>query len=465
MKRSRTRGLLALLAVLALLAGACTSRDDDSSEDTGSGGGEETGDGGEQTEEEAADFYHTEDCVSDPTAEIEGDTLKLVSSYPQSGLTGAFAEIARGWAARFDQANADGGVDFAGKNVTIEYEDQDDEYNPQQTASNIEELVGSNGDGAFAVFSVVGTANNINIRDFLDELCVPDLFAATGSVAWGNPEYPWLIGSTLAPYTLEAQAFAEYLQENQPDAKVAMLRQSDEFGATYEESFNQAIEGTDIELVAVEEYPVGTDQVTSQITALANSGADAFLNGGTLLACPAGLTAKDAEGWEATTWVSGTCISKTLMGIAGAAGADVISLTNLKDPLNPEYAEDEAMTDFFSTVEELQPDFKGRELDLENAIIAYGFTQADLFIQALENAEAPTRLALMESVRNMDGYTTPLAHEGITFTTAGEEDPFLGESYVLVQYDAEAAHFNEISDVISKEGETLELTPEELVTA
>ncbi|QYG91381.1 ABC transporter substrate-binding protein [Iamia sp. SCSIO 61187] len=459
MKRTRTRGLLALLAVLTLLAGACSSRDDDDSGGTGGGGG----DG--ETEEEVADTYHVEDCTSDPTAEIEGDTLKVVSSYPQSGLTGAFAEIARGWATRFDEANANGGVDFGGTTVQIEYEDADDEYNPQQTASNIEELVGADGNGAFAVFSVVGTANNINIRDFLDERCVPNVFAATGSVAWGNPDYPWLIGSSLSPYTLEAQAFADYLEENDPDAKVGMLRQSDEFGATYEEGFRQAIEGTDIELVAVEEYPVGSDQVGSQVTSLAASGADAFFNGGTLLACPNALTAKQAEGWEATTWVSGTCISKTLMGIAGAAGADVLSLTNLKDPLNPEYAEDPAMTEFFAAVQEYQPNFKGRELDLENAIIAYGYAQADLFIQALEAAEAPTRLAMMQSIRNLDGITTPLAHEGITFTTSGTEDSYMGESFVLVQYDAAAAHFNEISDVIDFEGQTADLTPEELITA
>ncbi len=461
MKLSRSRSLLVLLAVLALLVGACSSRDDDSSSEGTSGGG---GDSGDETSEEASVDYHVDDCAADPTAEIEGNTLKLVSSYPQSGLTGAFAEIARGWAARFDEANAAGGVDFAGTTVEIEYEDQDDEYNPQRTASNIEELVGDDGSGAFAVFSVVGTANNINVRDFLDELCVPNLFAATGAVAWGNPNYPWLIGSTLSPYSLEAQAFADYLAENDPDAKVAMLRQSDEFGATYEESFRNAIEGTDIELVAVEEYAVGSDQVASQVTALAGSGADAFFNGGTLLACPAALTAKEAEGWDATTWVSGTCISKTLMGIAGAAGADVLSLTNLKDPLNPAYDDDEAMNAFRATIEEYQSDFKGRDLDLGNAIIGYGYTQADVFIQALEAAEAPTRLALMEAVRNLDGVTSPLAHEGITFTTSGADDAFMGESFVLVQYDAAEAHFNEVSDVIDFEGRTAEVTPEDLIT-
>lgn len=459
--RSRpfSRGLLAVLSCFALVAGACASRDADSdSSGGGGGGGGGAGGGG------AAEGIDTEDCISDPSAEIEGDTIKLVSSYPQSGLTGAFAEIARGWAAYFDTVNADGGVEIAGKSYQIEFEDADDEYNPQQTASNIEELVGQEGTDAFAAFSVVGTANNINIRDFLGERCVPNLFAATGSVAWGNSEYPWTIGSSLSPYTLEAQVFADYLEENQPDAKVAMLRQADDFGETYEQGFMQAIADTDIELVAVEEYAVGSDQVGAQITTLADSGADAFFNGGTLLACPNALTAQQSEGWDVTTWVSGTCISKTLTGIAGQAADEVLSMTNLKDPQNPAYDEDEDMMAFKAAVEENRPEFKGRELDLENGIVGYGWTQADLLVQAMEAAEAPTRLAIMESVRNLDGLTSGLLLEGVEVTT-GPDDSYMGESVTLIQYDAAAQHFSELGEVIDLEGETTELTPEDLITA
>ncbi len=454
MMRSRNRALLAVLAVLVLLVGACSSRDDSSSSSSGDDGGGEEG--------AAAEGIDTADCASDPNAEIEGDTIKIVSSYPQSGLPAAFAEIARGWQAYFDKVNDEGGVEIAGKSYQLEVEDKDDEYNPQQTASNIEELVGSDGGNAFAAFSVVGTANNINIRDFLGDLCVPDLFAATGAVAWGNPDYPWLTGSTLSPYSLEAQAFAQYLEENQPDAKVGMLRQADEFGDTYEESFKNAIEGTDITLVEVQEYPVGSDEVSSQVTALAGSGADAFFNGATLLACPNALTAQQTEGWDVTTWVSGTCISKTLTGIAGTAADGVISMTNLKDPQNPKYADDPDMVAFQDVVTQYEPEFKGRELDLENAIIGYGYTQAELLVMAMESAEAPTRLAIMDAVRNLDGASTGLMLDGVE-VSVGPDDHFLGETVQLVQYDAAEAHFNEIGELIDFEGQTADLTPEDLV--
>ena len=457
MIRSRNRALMAVLAVLVLLAGACSSRDDSSSSSSGGGSDGGTGDA-------AVEGIDTADCESDPTAEIEGDTIKVVSSYPQSGLTGAFAEIARGWAAYFDQVNAEGGVTIGDRTFQVEFADEDDEYNPQQTADNIESLVGTDGSDAFAVFSVVGTANNIAVRDFLGNLCVPDVFAATGAVAWGNPEYPWLIGSTLSPYSLEAQAFAQYLKDNQPDAKVGMLVQADEFGATYEESFRNAIEGTDITVTDVQEYPVGSDQVGSQVTALAGSGATAFFNGATLLACPNALQAQQTEGWDVTTWVSGTCISKTLTGIAGTAADGVISMTNLKDSQNPKYDDDPDMVAFKEAVQQYRPEFKGRELDLENGIIAYGWTQADLFVQALEAAEAPTRLAVMDSIRNLDGVESNLLLDGVTVTT-GPDDNFMGESFTLVQYDANESHFNEIGDVIDFEGQTADVTPEDLITS
>src|SRR5690606_14931958 len=145
-----------------------------------------------------------------------------------------------------DKVNAEGGVEIAGKSYQIEVVDKDDEYNASKTVQNINELAGTEGDKAFAIFNVVGTANNIAIREAMGENCVPNVFAATGSPTWGNPDYPWLIGSTLAPYTLEAVAFANYLKEEKPDATVAMLVQDDDFGDAYEQAFKKAIEGTDI---------------------------------------------------------------------------------------------------------------------------------------------------------------------------------------------------------------------------
>ena len=199
-----------------------------------------------------------------------------------------------------------------------------------------------------------------------------------------------------------------------------MLVQDDDFGRAYEEGFQQAIEGTDIEVVATERYRAGASEVSAQITGLAASGADAFFNGGTLLACPDALTKAAAANWKPITWVSGTCISKTLMGLAGAAANDVYSASNLKDPLNPDWDDDPAMQEYLDTVQQ----YRGDGFDPENAIVGYGYTQAAMFVEALEAAEAPTRLAVMESLHNLDGISdVGLLLPGVSVTTAARTNP------------------------------------------
>lgn len=458
-KGRSVRVLSVLLALALVTSGACSQRDDDDDAGGDSGGG------GDSAAGEASDIP-TEDCASDPTAEVEGDTIRLVSSFPQSGATAAFSEIARGWQAYFDMVNEEeGGVEFAGNTYQIEYEDLDDQYNAAETAANIEELVGPDGTDAFAAFSVVGTANNIAIRDLLGDLCVPNLFAATGSPVWGNPDYPWTIGSTLAPYTLEGHMFADLLEEENPEARVAMLVQNDDFGRAYEEGFRQAIEGTDIEVVDVQRYPTGASEVASEVTSLAASDADAFFNGGTLLACPEALTQAQEAGWEAITWISGTCTSKTLMGLAGEAGDGVYSLTNIKDPQNPDYAEDEAMQLYREKVEQYQG---GNNLDLENGIVAYGWTQAAVLVEAMAAAESPSRLGLMESLRDLDVSEAGLLIDGASAVTGGE-DLYMGEQVQLSQYtfegpDSPGNYFRPVGEITDFEGQTVELTPEDLIS-
>jgi branched-chain amino acid transport system substrate-binding protein len=452
MLRGRRIRIAAALLALALVGAACSGRDDDDEAAT------DQGDSGAAAESS----IDTADCSADPTAEIEGDEIKLVSSYPQSGATAAFSQIARGWKAYFQMVNDAGGIEIAGNTYTITTEDKDDQYNAQNTIANIDELVGVDGSNAFAAFSVVGTANNLAIREQLGDLCVPNLFAATGSPAWGDPNFPWTVGSSLSPYSLEGKAFADLLVQENPEAQVAMLIQDDDFGKAYEEGFRAAIEGTDIELVKVEKYATGATEVSAQITSLAATGADAFFNGATLLACPDALTKASAAGWQPIIWVSATCTSKTLMGVAGANADGVYSYTNLKDPLNPDWDDDPAMVEYRETVANYQP-----EADLDNAIVAYGWTQAALLVEALEAAEAPTRLAVMESIRNFEATDVGLLLPGITVKT-GEDDAYLGEAFNVMTYEFTAPdarnHFVLVGDVNDVEGQTADFTPEELIS-
>ena len=458
MKTTRThrprasRSLVLLLAAVALVASSCSGRSDsDSGSKTSTDGGTTTDSGG---------VVNTDDCPDTGTAGLEGDTIRLASSFPQSGLTAAFAQISKGYNAYFDKINDEGGVEVAGKKYKIEVEAQDDEYKPATTVQNINEEVGTDGSKAFAVFNVVGTANNVAIRESLGGNCVPNVFAGTGSPVWGNVDYPWTIGSTLAPYTVEAKAFADYLKEEKPDASVAMLVQDDDFGKAYEEGFKKQIEGSDITVKEVKTYKAGTDDVTAQMTSLAASGADTFFNGATLLACPNALNAAQTANWDAVTFVSGTCISKTLMGIAGEAADGVFATTNIKDPLNPAFADDPAMKEYFDTLEQFGAD----DVDPENGIVAYGYTQAALLVEILGTLDTLDRATLMNKMYDLQGVTGGLLLDGVEVNTS-PEDRFLAENVQMIQYDAANKYFTNVGEVLDFEGTTTDITPEDLINS
>jgi branched-chain amino acid transport system substrate-binding protein len=459
MHRTRTaRSFLLLLLALALVAASCGNRSSDSNSSGGGGGG--TGGSGGSGGTSSID---TSNCPENSATDgISGDTITLASSFPQSGLTAAFSQISKGYKAFFDKQNAAGGVKVAGKSYKIKVVDKDDEYTAAKTVQNINELTGTDGSKAFAVFNVVGTANNVAIRESLGSNCVPNVFAATGSPVWGNPDYPWTIGSTLAPYTVEAKAFADYLKDKKPSAKVAMLVQNDDFGKAYEEGFKNAIKGTKITVTQVKSYEAGTSEVASQVTSLKASGADTFFNGATLLACPAALEAGKSQGWNTTTFVSGTCISKTLMGIAGKNADKVFAVTNIKDPQNPAFKDDAAMKEYFSTLDK----YAAKDVEGENGIVAYGYTQAAVFVKVLEGLKELTRPALMDAMHNIDGISkVGLLIDGVEVKTS-PDDPYLAENVQMIQYDATAAHFNNVgTDVLDFEGKTASLTPKNLINS
>ena len=164
-------------------------------------------------------------------------------------------------------------------------------------------------------------------------------------------------------------------------------------------------------------------------------------------------------GWSPITFISGTCISKTLMGLAGANGDKVLAATNTIDPMNPAYADHPAMADYLATIEE----FGAADIDPENGIVAYGYTQAAILVEVLKGLETLDRVSLMEAMRNIDGITgVGMLVDGVEVRTSAD-DPFLAENLQLVQYDGAAGHFNNVGEVLDFEGKTAELTPEDLI--
>ena len=259
------------------------------------------------------------------------------------------------------------------------------------------------------------------------------MLIASGAVQWGNPQYPWMIGSELVPYPLEVQTFVDYLKKNKPNATIAVLKPNDDFGQSYADTLKQLVKGTQLKVVQTQSYDAEGSDVKTQVTSLASTHADAFLLAAALLACPNALIAAGAAGWKPITYMSGTCVSKVLFSLAGASANNVLSVTPLLDPADPSNASNPAMQLYKAQVKKYQS-----SADTDDGIVAYGWTTAALLVKTLALAPKLDRGSVMNAIHTLPGVKDIGLQLPNSAWTTGASDAFIGETFQMIKYDATA---------------------------
>jgi branched-chain amino acid transport system substrate-binding protein len=409
MRRSHRLWLPALLAILALLATACGRGSSGSSAGSTSGG-------------------------SDPG--ITANTIKLGGSYPFSGPASAYGTIGVAAKAYFTWLNAKGGIN--GRKV--EFTTLDDGYEPARALQNAKRLVEQ--DKVFALFNTLGTANNLAIWDYTNQQKVPQLFVATGSSAWGaDPaKHPFTIGWQ-PDYVSEARVYASYLKQTKPNAKVAALYQNDAYGKDLLNGFKEAVQGSGIQVTAAESYEVTDPSVDSQVSKLATSKADVFLDITTPKFGAQAIHHLTEVDWKPLHILNNVAASKTLVlkpaGLAASKG--IVSVSYFKDPEDARWANDPAMQEYKAGLKQYAPN-----ADVNEPFNAYGWAAANTMAKALEQMKQPTRAALMDTIRNMN-LQIPLLLPGISVRTS-PSDGYPIQDMQVMQFDGE--HWQLLGNVI-----------------
>ncbi|NUT33470.1 MAG: ABC transporter substrate-binding protein [Hamadaea sp.] len=154
------------------------------------------------------------------------DTEVVVGTHmPLTGPASAgYSKIAPATKAFFDYVNANGGIH--GRKIT--YKIMDDGYNPANTQQVVRQLVLQ--DKVFAILNGLGTPTHTGVLDFLKTNRVPDLFVASGSRSWDQPDkYPGTFGFN-TDYTVEGKILATHVKTTFAGKKVCFLGQNDDFG-------------------------------------------------------------------------------------------------------------------------------------------------------------------------------------------------------------------------------------------
>ncbi len=273
---------------------------------------------------------------------VTSNSILLGNTIAQSGPAAAYGTIANAELAYFTYINnTAGGVN--GRKITFKI--LDDAYNPANTVTLTKQLVEQ--DKVFAMFSGLGTQAQTSVRDYLNSQKVPQLFVATGATTFmaDYSMHNYTIGWQ-PPYQGEARIYAKDVLTNHAGAKIGVLYQNDDYGQDYLKGLKDGLGSNASMIVDAESYDVTAASTASQLATLKAKGADTLFLFTTPSFTIKSLVITTALHWEPTIYLNSVSNPQVYMGIAAKAGAalkHVTSVGYIKDPTDPQWANDAGM--------------------------------------------------------------------------------------------------------------------------
>jgi branched-chain amino acid transport system substrate-binding protein len=373
------------------------------------------------------------DAASDPG--ITDNSIHLGASYPASGPASAYAGVNKGINAVFEAANAHGGVKMGdGKKRKIEYTLYDDAYTPEKAVANARRLVEN--DQVFAFAGFFGTPGNNAIASYVDSQKVPNVDIYSTSVQWRDPktEHPYVTSWGMTGEQEFSATTADILKRD-PHAKVATILANDDQGVILTALMEKALGQSGGKLVDHETYDITAPTVDSQVSNMANSGADyvQWLTGPKQIV--QAIQKSTQLGWKPKMYVP---LSKSsipaVMQPAGPGAIGTRSAVIVKNPLDPKWANDSAVKEYRDVIAKY-----GDGLSPDDQYANTGYAMGQSILAQLEALKKPTRAALIKLAKDYSQeYDIPSLLPGVNFN---ERSTDLKDTGIRMQeYDGTTWH-------------------------
>jgi len=335
--------------------------------------------------------------------------ITLGQTMPYSGPASSYSTIGKAEAAFFQMINDHGGIN--GRKIKLI--SLDDGYSPPKTVEQMRQLVEE--DHILADFGSLGTPTNSAIQKYMNGNKVPQLFVATGATKWGDPQhFPWTMGWQ-PTYQTEGHIFARYILEHEPNAKIAILYQNDDYGKDYVKGLKDGL-GAKASALIVKEvtYETTDPTIDSQIVSLQSSGANVFYNVSIPKFAAQAIRKSYDIGWKPLQLLNS--VSASVAATLKPAGIDksigIITLLYLKDPTDPQWQNNKGYEDWLAWMKKYYPE--GDRSDVNNV---YGYTVSQSMAQVLKQCgNNLTRENIMKQAANLH-QTLPMLLPGVTVST------------------------------------------------
>ena len=361
-----------------------------------------------------AAFVATASAGARPVATpgVTGTEIHLGSSVPLSGEAAIAGNVARGADAYFKYVNAKGGI--LGRKIKFTY--LDDGYDPGRAVNNTIRLVQQ--EQVFAVFSSLGTNNNLAVRKLLNEAKVPQLYVSSGATTFGRDykKYPWTIGY-IPPYSEEGVIYGKYIVKNIRKAKIAVLYQNDDYGRDLLAGLRRGLGAKAKSIVSRVGYDPTSSDVQPQVTQLKASKANVLMVFAFGKFSLQAFNAVSRLNWKPQIFVNDVSSASALMGIVPQKAANgAISIVFGKDPASPQWRNDKGIKLFQSILKQYGDGVGSR--DLKDGYYTAGMATAYTMVNTLKKAGKDlTRQSVMNAATHLAEKGNPFVLPGIVLRT------------------------------------------------
>jgi branched-chain amino acid transport system substrate-binding protein len=355
--------------------------------------------------------------------------IKIGNIMPYTGAFSEYGATGRAEVAYFQMVNDQGGVN--GRKIKFISLDSGSDTNKAIALAH--QLVEQ--DQVLATVGIWGTPANMAIRPYMNEKEVPQLFVAATESAFDDPShFPWTMGFQASKRS-EGLAYARYILQDKPRAKVAILYANDPSGQEWLQGIRDGL-GAKAQGMIVKEasFEYSDPQaIDAQIVALKNSGADVFMNlvvG--RLATRVIRKAYDIE-WHPLQFIPNASLSVAAFlepaGLQKAAG--IVTNARSKAWLKPQSRQDPAVRAFVEWMHKYNPD-----ASLRDANNVYGYEVAQTLVQVLKKCSGDlTRANVMKQAASLD-LELGMLRPGIRVTTSPTDYQPIKQLY-LIRFDGQ----------------------------
>ena len=345
-----------------------------------------------------------------------------------SGPAAVYSAIGRTPGGYFKMINEQGGINGR----MIKYITYDDAYSPAKTVEQARKLVES--DEIDVLFSPLGAPTNSAIMKYMNLKKVPHLFIASGATKFGDHKnFPYTMGF-MPCYQIEGRAFAQHVLTTQPDAKIGIVYQNDDFGRDVLTGFKDGLGAKASAIVAELSYETADPTIDSQVVRCKSAGANVFMSMTTPKFAAQAIKKIAELAWQPAHYIGNNASSagSTLKAAGFDISKGIVSSAYMKDPVDAAWDNDPAIQKWRAFLDKYDPAAAKNDI---YAGIAYVVSQ--VMVQVLRQCgDEVSPENIRKQAANLKDFECEMLLPGIKVNTS-PTDYYPLEQLQLVRFNGE----------------------------